>query len=106
MDDPGNRTAEGKFLPGKSGNPSGRPRAFREYQQWLTDNALDKAKAALLACLDDPDGKTRMMAVKEVHDRLYGKAPQAITNEDGSPLFGDAGKHILESLGRLGGQST
>jgi len=73
-------------MPGSSGNPSGRPKLVREYQQWIRENAWDQAKAALLACLADADGRVRMAAIKEINDRMLGKAPQAITNEDGTPL--------------------
>jgi hypothetical protein len=83
----GERVVGRPFQPGVSGNPGGRPKALREYQEWLRDNALDKAKQALLDCLASEDGKVRMMAVKEVGDRLFGKAPQAITGEDGKPLM-------------------
>jgi hypothetical protein len=86
-DKPVTRDARGRLLPGFSGNPGGgRPKAIAEYQEWLSMNALDPAKEALLACLVHEDGKVRMMAVKEVADRLFGKAPQAITGEDGKPL--------------------
>jgi hypothetical protein len=84
--DPANRDATGRFGPNNAANPSGRPKALREYQEWLADNALEPAKKALLACLESEDGKVRMMAVKEVADRLFGKASQAITGPDGQPL--------------------
>lgn len=86
MDDPANRDSAGKFGPGNKANPSGRPKAWREYQEWLKENALGKAKAALLSCLSSADEKVQMMAVKEVNDRLFGKAPQAITDADGNAV--------------------
>jgi hypothetical protein len=89
------RDEKGRLLPGQTSlNPSGRPKAFREYQEWLTANALDKAKDALLACLQDPDGRVRMLAVKEVGDRLFGRAPQAITDPDGKPILSDLGERL------------
>lgn len=101
MDEPGNRDSEGKFKPGQSGNPSGRPKAFREYQQWLAEEALGPAKEALLACLRDDDGRVRIAAVKEVADRLFGKAPQTILGEDGKPLLAGLGTELVEALKKM-----
>jgi hypothetical protein len=80
------RDEQGRLLPGSTANPSGRPKLVREFQQALRDRCYDKALDAITACLDDPDGKIRMSAVKEVFDRLFGKASQAITGADGAPL--------------------
>lgn len=74
------------------------PKPFKEYKDWLTENALPEAKTALLDCLRGADGKVRMMAVKEVADRLFGKAHQAITNADGSPVMP---VNLVELLMRL-----
>ena len=107
MDDTGNSSKQlapviGRpFPPGVSGNPSGRPKALREYQEWLAANALDKAKEVLLGCLDHPDGRVRMAAVKEIADRLFGKAPQAITGEDGKPIAIALGVELLSALRKL-----
>lgn len=81
-----NRDEKGRLLPGSTANPSGRPKLVREYQDWIRENAWEQAKAALLACLADPDGRIRMMAVKEINDRLLGKPTQSVANEDGTPL--------------------
>jgi hypothetical protein len=91
------------FEPGKSGNPSGRPKAFREYQDWLAEFALGPAKEALLRCLHNEDGKVQMMAVKEVADRLFGKAPQTILGEDGKPLLAGLGTELVAALAKMAG---
>lgn len=101
MDDPAKRDSAGRFGPGNVANPSGRPKAFKEYQEWLLVNALDPAKEALLACLHDDDGKVRMMAIKEVADRLFGKAPQTILGEDGKPLLAGFGAELIAALSNL-----
>lgn len=95
------RDENGRIVSGCN-NPSGRPKAFREYQEWLRDECLDLAKAALKACLSSADEKVRMLAVKEVSDRLFGKAPQAITGEDGKPLLAGIGAEVVEALRKLG----
>jgi hypothetical protein len=103
MADEVGRLPNGRMAPGHSLNPSGRPKAFREYQQWLEQHALEPAKTALLRCLDDPDGRVVMMAVKEVADRLFGKAPQPVTGEDGKPITLAIGAELVHALRRLGG---
>jgi hypothetical protein len=44
-----------------------------------------------------------MMAVKEVADRLFGKAPQPVTGEDGKPITLAIGAELVHALRRLGG---
>ncbi len=105
MDEPENKLAVvrnelGQIVAG-SGNPGGRPKAFKEYQEWLSENALGPAKDALLRCLHNEDGRVQMMAVKEVADRLFGKAPQTILGEDGRPLLAGFGAEIIAALSNL-----
>lgn len=101
MEDPAKRDSAGRFGEGNQANPSGRPKAFREYQVWLAEHALGPAKDALLRCLTDEDGKVAMMAVKEVADRLFGKAPQTILGEDGKPLLAGLGVEFVEALKKM-----
>ncbi len=105
MDDPENkltvvRDDHGRIIAG-SGNPGGRPKAFKAYQDWLSENAMEPAKAALLNCLHNEDGRVQMMAVKEVADRLFGKAPQTILGEDGKPLLAGLGAELVAMLASL-----
>jgi hypothetical protein len=83
---PANRTPEGKFPKGISGNPSGRPKLIQEFHKALTEQHYPRALAALLECLNDEDGRVRVAAVREVFDRLFGKPKQTITGEDGQPV--------------------
>jgi hypothetical protein len=89
------------FEPGKSGNPGGRPRLIREYQTWLLEHAYPKAQEALLACLCSSDEKVKMMAVKEVNDRLMGKPSITVTGEEGRPVEVNVGSDIIEIVRRL-----
>jgi hypothetical protein len=103
MDDPANRDPAGRFGAGNQANPSGRPKLVREYQDWLREHAWDKAKQALLKCLESEDEKILMMAVKEVSDRLVGKAPQAIMNEDGTSVS-SMSSDIVDIIRKLGSE--
>jgi hypothetical protein len=88
-----------RFAPGNKFSTGGRPKVWKEYKQWIEDRCLPLAQDALLRCLEHKDGKIQMMAVKEVHDRLFGKASQqvAITGEEGKSL----GVDLLPLLQRL-----
>lgn len=94
------RNERGQIISGAN-NPGGRPKAFREYQEWLAGSALEPAKEALLRCLHNEDGKVQMMAVKEVADRLFGKAPMTVLGEDGKPLLSGFTAELLAALGNL-----
>lgn len=84
--DPAKRDDKGRFGPGNVANPSGRPKVLREFREKLHQEFYDESFEVMRRALADPDGKTRVAALKELWDRMFGKAPQAITNEDGSPL--------------------
>lgn len=75
------------FAKGSSANPGGRPKLIREFQEWLASECYPIAQEALKGCLRSDDEKVRMLAIKEVHDRLFGKPVQAITGADGEPLI-------------------
>ena len=68
---PDNRDAAGRFIPGMTGNPGGRPKGIAAIARQHTDRAMD----VLTAAMDDPDARVRVAAAKEILDRGYGKAP-------------------------------
>lgn len=75
--------ASGKgFRPGQSGNPGGRPKGFtelREAARTHTKTALE----TLVAILKTGSDSAKVAAATAILDRGWGKAPQAITGEDG-----------------------
>jgi hypothetical protein len=85
------------FVKGESGNPGGRPAALREFRdkaQKLSDIAL----ATLVKALTSEDGRTRVIAAKEILDRAWGKATQTIAGPDGGPVAIDTSNALLEAL--------
>lgn len=82
---PGNRTNTGKFAPGKSGNPNGRPKVDKQVQKALKAATLDAAQT-LIELMNDEDqpGKVRLQAATTILDRVYGKPGQHV-DVDGAP---------------------
>lgn len=92
----GIRDEQGRFIPGVSGNPEGRPpetieqkiikKAVKEliadYKEGLTD-ALESIKPVLIA----EALKGNMQAIKEINDRTMGK-PEQVTDitSGGKPI--------------------
>lgn len=76
------------FAPGQSGNPAGRPKRAKLWQEAIqraikrrehTDpQALEKLADRLLMKVDEGD----VAAIKEFGDRLDGKVPQGIIGGD------------------------
>lgn len=81
------RREDGTFEKGgASPNPGGRPKLIVEFRKALEDRHYGLALTALETALCDDDGKVRIAACREVFDRLFGKATQPITGDDGKPL--------------------
>lgn len=77
--------SKGRFKPGQSGNPGGRPKidpAVKEALAALTVPAVQK----LAELLKSDNEKIALGAVCEVLDRNLGKAVQAISDPDGNAL--------------------
>jgi len=77
----------GRWKPGQSGNPAGRPKTkpFKEALQRIIEAAgpqeLDRVAAALFARAQTGD----VAAIREVGDRMDGKVPQSIGGSDELP---------------------
>jgi hypothetical protein len=92
--EPANRTKAGKFRPGVSGNPFGRPKSDEDIKALArahTVEAIDR----LLQVLRGDNDRAAVAACSIILDRGWGKAPQATTGDDSGPLvvnimgFGD-----------------
>jgi hypothetical protein len=93
MSVPVQRDDQGHFLPGVSGNRSGRPRVGGEIRELARSHA-PAALARVVALIDHPDPRVALLAAKEVLDRALGRPVQAVEPEgekfDPSRLYLDA----------------
>ena len=71
------RLSNGRFQPGHSGNPGGRPKmpaALRDGMRALADDAMQVLREAL----SSDDERVRLMAAAQIFDRGYGKPNQTV----------------------------
>lgn len=66
------RRIQGRFAPGTSGNPGGRPKSLRSVVEAARE-ATEAAIAVLTNALSDPDPRVRIVAAKELLDRAWGR---------------------------------
>ena len=88
----GNRDDKGRFVPGVSGNPNGRPKDEDSPTYWLgrfLSRVDPKSKEGrrriedIAIMLAVAANKGESWAIKEIFDRLDGKAPQTVKHEGG-----------------------
>ena len=74
---PANRTSEGRFPKGVSGNPGGRPKGLARYVRELVGDDGRRIADFMLGVLDDEAERTetRMQAATWLADRGFGKTP-------------------------------
>lgn len=81
--DPAIRNEQGRFEKGRSGNPSGRPAVVKTIQELARAHGPRAIQAIAELATGSQDEKIRLAAWRELLDRGYGRAPQAITGEGG-----------------------
>jgi hypothetical protein len=70
------------FVPGKSGNPGGRPKADPELREACRGHTTE-AIEVLVKWMRSDDARAAIAAANALLDRGYGKPAQAITGPDG-----------------------
>lgn len=80
------RDEKGRITKGTP-NPGGRPKRIKlALAEFGDESKLAQLRDRLMELANDPDGRVAVAAIKEWHDRAYGKPSQALTGEDGEPI--------------------
>ena len=79
----GQRPKHGGFQKGVSGNPGGRPKALREIQNLARSHSVEAIETLIGIMRNKRSPKLALKAAELILDRAWGKAPQAITGEQG-----------------------
>lgn len=83
------RRPDGKFQPGVSGNPGGRPKTRKAVQEYAQLHTFEMIDIQASIARDRRAGKVaRIMASKEVLAQGWGKPTQPVelTGKDGKPI--------------------
>jgi Family of unknown function (DUF5681) len=98
------RKPDGRFKPGVSGNPGGRPAVAREFRALLQEEVA-KNLEVLVAIRDNPDAKDtdRIACIKELNDRALGRAPQAVEHSGAIGSGNGPAEHKPDMASRLAG---
>jgi hypothetical protein len=85
--EPANRPASGKgrFAPGISGNPSGRPKVEGEVRD-LARRYTKRASRRLAELIKSPNERVAVVAATALLDRGWGRPAQVLTGAEGAPL--------------------
>ncbi len=101
------RDTTGRWLPGRSPNPGGRPGGVREVREWARAVWDAHGREALLElALHGRREEVRLKAWSEILDRAFGRAPQAVnlTGADGGPLAFEPAGALVARLTQLIGE--
>lgn len=74
------------FAKGRSGNPGGRPKESDDVKALARQHTV-AAITRLVYWMGTDNPKASVSASVALLDRAWGKAPQALTGEDGKPLI-------------------
>ena len=99
MNDPVKRENNGRFLPGFTANPSGRPKVVGEIRELARQHA-PAAFTRVCELVQSQDPRIALAAAQEILNRAYGRPVQAIESEvrkvDMGALWLEATKRVNE----------
>jgi hypothetical protein len=100
------RDTHGRFLPGFTANPSGRPKVVEEVQQ-LARQQAPAAFQRICELAGSKDERIALAASQAILDRAYGRPVQAVQSEvkkiDMAQLFAAAAKQVSEDAKVING---
>lgn len=74
------------FAPGKSGNPSGRPKALVDVRELARKQTARNIEVMVDLRDGCPDANIRLKAANTLHEIAWGKPSQAVTGDGGGPI--------------------
>lgn len=74
-----------KWQKGQSGNPGGRPKEVHEVKELAREHTEDAIRR-LVFWMQTDNPKASVSAAQALLDRAWGKAPQAITGDNGGAV--------------------
>jgi hypothetical protein len=83
---PANRTELGKFRPGFSGNPNGRPAIAAEVAELAQQHGPEAIEKAVHIMRHAKDPRVALAAVELLLNRGFGRPLQALAGPNGQPL--------------------
>jgi len=83
---PAARTSDGKWLPGRSGNPGGRPKEERVVLDLAREYAPAAVRELARIAVEGKSERCRVLAATALLDRAYGR-PATVINGDGAGGF-------------------
>lgn len=95
------RDENGHWLPGYSGNPTGRPSVPADVRQALKEHT-PKAVEVLAAGLHDDDPRVRIVCAKEILDRSLGRPAVANVEDEKGRSIQEVHLEVLKEMTRKG----
>ena len=89
---------KGKWAPGVSGNPGGRPKDQAEVRELARSHAPEAIDTLVQIMRTSKSQVTRKLAADSLLDRAYGKPNQSLSNPDGGPLPLDTSTVLIAKL--------
>lgn len=79
-----NKSEQVTFQKGQSGNPGGRPKAFKSFKASALEH-MDRQGVGTLISMASSEGEDRRFALKLLAEYAYGKPTQPVSGDSDAP---------------------